>query len=149
MRIGRYVIGLLSGLTFGMLFAPKRGKELRREIFEKGSESGMEGLKALGNAFKGAGEEAVRELKNFSEHKDVAELLDISKEKMRMFLDDAKDRGYDVAAYVQDKLEDLAGMARDHVSDIRGKAEDVKEVVLRKKAIGKTSYRSAKKKSKK
>lgn len=35
MKLGRYIIGLLSGLTFGMLFAPKKGKELRKELMKK------------------------------------------------------------------------------------------------------------------
>ncbi|MBU0728072.1 YtxH domain-containing protein, partial [Patescibacteria group bacterium] len=67
MKIGRYIIGLVSGLTFGMLFAPKKGKALRDSIIKKSSESGTEGLKELGNAFLEAGGEAWDEIKNLSE----------------------------------------------------------------------------------
>ena len=132
MKIGRYLIGLVSGLTFGMLFATKKGKDLRKEIFEKGADSHMEGLKALGNAFKGAGADAMAELKKMSEHEDIAALLEVSQDKMRGFLDAAQDRGYDVAAYVQEKLEGLACMAKDKASELKGGAEQFQKRAVRK-----------------
>ncbi len=132
MKIGKYLIGLVSGLTFGMLFATKKGKDLRQEIFEKGSEDHMKGLKALGNAFKGAGAEAIEELKKVSEHKEVAALLEISQDKMREFLDSAQDRGYDVAAYVQEKLEGLAFMAKGKATELKGGAEQFQKRAVRK-----------------
>ena len=98
MKLGRYIIGLISGLTFGMLFAPKKGEELRKELMKKGSKSGADGLKTLGEAFKGAGEEAWGELKSLGEHEQVAALLELSQEKMRAFLDTAEEKGYDVAS---------------------------------------------------
>jgi gas vesicle protein len=132
MKIGRYLIGLVSGLTFGMLFATKKGKDLRKEIFEKGSDSHMDGLKALGNAFKGAGADAMAELKKMSEHEDIAALLEVSHDKMRGFLDAAQDHGYDVAAYVQEKLEGLACMAKDKASELKGGAEQFQKRAVRK-----------------
>ena len=132
MKIGRYLVGLVSGLTFGMLFATKKGKDLRKEIFEKGSDSHMDGLKALGNAFKSAGADAITELKKVSEHKDVAALLELSQDKMRSFLDAAQDHGYDVASYVQEKLEDLACMAKDKASELKGGAEQFQKRAVRR-----------------
>ncbi len=132
MKIGRYLIGLASGLTFGMLFATKKGKDLRKEIFEKGSDNHMEGLKVLGNAFKGAGAEAIAELRKVSEHEDIAALLEVSQEKMRSFLDAAQDRGYDVAGYVQEKLESLAAMAKEKMGDAKEGADQFKKRAVRK-----------------
>jgi gas vesicle protein len=132
MKLGRYIIGLLGGLTFGMLFAPKKGHELRKEICQKGSQSHMEGLKALGEAFRGAGEEAVKELRHLAEHEDVAALLDISKEKMRSFLDAAQEKGYDAASYVQGKLEGLADMAKERAEEVKGSAEQFQRRAVRK-----------------
>jgi gas vesicle protein len=162
MKIGRYLVGLVSGLTFGMLFATKKGKDLRKELFEKGSESHMEGLKVLGNAFKGAGADAMTELRKISEHEDVAALIEVSQDKMRSFLDAAQDHGYDVAAYVQEKLEGLACMAKDKACEMKGdadqfqrravrKAEGIRDEVMRKvspikKAVAKKARKSAKRK---
>jgi gas vesicle protein len=115
-----------------MLFATKKGKDLRKEIFEKGSEDHMEGLKVLGNAFKGAGADAVAELKKISEHEDIAALLEVSQEKMRSFLDSAQDRGYDVAGYVQEKLESLASMAKERMGVAREGTEHFQKRAVRK-----------------
>jgi len=132
MKIGRYLVGLVSGLTFGMLFATKKGKDLRKEIFEKGSDSHVEGLRALGNAFKSAGAEAIAELKKVSEHEDIAALLEVSQDKMRNFLDSAQEHGYDVAGYVQEKLESLASMAKEKVGDAKAGAEQFQRRAVRK-----------------
>lgn len=105
MKLARYIIGLISGFTFGMLFAPKKGQELRDEILKKGKASGAEGLKVLGDAFKGAGKEAYKEFKTLSEHEQVAAFLELSNEKIKGFLQTAEEKGYDVAATLQDKME--------------------------------------------
>lgn len=126
------MIGLASGLTFGMLFATKKGKDLRKEIFTKGSGNHMEGLKALGNAFKGAGAEAIAELKKVSEHEDIANLLEVSQEKMKKFLDSAQDQGYDVAGYVQEKLESLAALAKEKMGDMKEGADQFQKRAVRK-----------------
>ena len=132
MKIGRYVIGLLSGLTFGFLFAPRKGKELREELIRKGSQSRVEGLKVLGIAFKGAGEDALKEIRGLAEQEDVAAFLEISQEKMRNFLDAAEEKGYDAAAFVQEKLEGLTSMAKARVQGIRGQAEEMRGGVVKK-----------------
>jgi gas vesicle protein len=146
MKIGRYIVGLISGLTFGMLFAPKKGEDLRREIMHKGKESHTEGLKALGNAFRGAGEDALKELKGLSEHEQVAAFLELSHDKMKSFLEAAEEKGYDVAAAVQEKFEDLAGMAKCKMEEIKKKAVTVEKEVVGKgvKAKRNTSFKERK-----
>lgn len=123
MKIGRYIIGLVSGLTFGMLFAPKQGKKLRDDILKKSSESGAEGLKELGGAFLDAGEEAWSEIKNLSEHEQVEAFLDMSKEKLQHYLSTIEGKGYDVAAVAQDKLEEIAELATSKAKKFRAKVQ--------------------------
>ncbi len=132
MKIGRYLIGLASGLTFGMLFATKKGKDLRKDILRKGADSHMEGLKALGNAFKGAGAEAMVELKKLSEHEDIAALLEVSQDRMRRFLDKAQEQGYDVAGYVQEKLDSLSNLAKDKANEVKVSANQFQKRAVRK-----------------
>jgi gas vesicle protein len=124
MKIGRYIVGLISGVTFGMLFAPRKGTELRKELFDKGSESGAEGLKVLGGAFRDAGDDVMKELKGLSENEQIAAFLDMSHEKMKGFLEAAEEKGYDVAAVVQEKLETFTEMAKGKFNNIQTKVQD-------------------------
>jgi len=123
MKIGRYIIGLVSGLTFGMLFAPKQGKKLRDDIMKKSSESGAEGLKELGSAFLDAGEEAWSEIKNLSEHEQVEAFLDMSKEKLQQYLSTIEGKGYDVAVIAQNKLEEIAELAASKAKKFKSKVQ--------------------------
>jgi gas vesicle protein len=111
MKLGRYMIGLLSGLTFGMLFAPKKGSLLREELTKKGGESGHEALMALFNAFRDAGTDAVSEMKKLSENDQLRAALSMSKEKMHEYLSQLEESGYGVAAQAQEKMEQFTDMA--------------------------------------
>ncbi len=108
MKPGRFLLGILGGLTFGMLFAPKRGRELRKELVKKSGESPAEVLRALGSALMEAGSEAYDEFLKLSETEQVQALKTLSKEKAGEFLETAKDKGYEIAATVQDKLEEAS-----------------------------------------
>lgn len=112
MKLGRYVIGLLSGLTFGMLFAPKKGAKLREELMRKRGESGgHDALMVLFNAFKDAGTDAVSEMKKLSENEQLRSALNMSKEKMHEYLSGLEESGYDIAARAQEKIEEFSDMA--------------------------------------
>jgi gas vesicle protein len=161
MKLGRYIVGLLSGLTFGVLFAPKKGKQLRNEIFKKGSEnSSQEAFMALVNAFRDAGMDAASEIKKLSENEQLTAALSMSKEKMREYLSHLEDGGYDVAARAQEKLEELSDYASDTVSSfkkravrkgkktakavkkaVRAKVKPVKKAVTRKRVSKKSAPR--------
>lgn len=139
MKIGKYIIGLVSGITFGMLFAPRRGKDLRKEILKnKGAdpyETCHSRARVLGKAFKEAGEEIWDELKGLSEHEQVSAFLELSQEKMRSFLDSAEEKGYDAATMVQDKLEDLSVVAKKKAKEIKKKTNEVKTKAKKIKAV--------------
>jgi gas vesicle protein len=139
MKIGRYIVGLLSGLTFGVLFAPKKGKNLRKEVFGKGSKSGQEGLAVLVDAFKEAGMEVISEVKKISDNEQVSAAISTSKDKMREYLSQLEETGYDVAARAQEKIEELTEMAEDTASDFK------KRAVQKEKAAVKTVKKAAKK----
>ena len=152
MKIGRYIVGLLSGLTFGMLFAPKKGKDLRKAIATKSSESGTEGFKVLAEAFMEAGGEAWEEVKNLSEHEQVEAALDITKEKLREYLGIIEERGYDVASVAQGKLEEIAELATSKAQQFKNKvqkkAKTVKKTSAKKVTFAKrrVSKKTAKRK---
>lgn len=119
MKIGRYIIGLISGLTFGMLFAPKKGKSLREQLIKDGGESGQRALMTLFDAFKDAGLDAFGEMKKLSESKEIQSALNMSKDRMHNFLDDIEDVGYDFRSLAQDKIDEFSDIAVSVGSKIR------------------------------
>jgi len=150
MKIGRYLIGLASGLTFGMLFAPKKGKELRKALSIKGNKSGADGLRLLGDAFMDAGQEAWVEFKKLSEHEQVEAMLDMSKEKMSEYLDKCEGDGYDIAEVAQEKLEDLGSFVTKKISDFKKLSNEVEKKTTKKaKKVVKKTKKKAKKTIKK
>ncbi len=135
MKIGRYIVGLISGLTFGMLFAPKKGKKLRDELISKKGGSGHEALMVLYKAFKDAGIDAASEMKRLSENEQLQSVLDMSKDKMRAYLAEVEESGYDLAARAQEKVDEFADVATEIGSDFKKRA--VKKRAAVKKAVGK------------
>ncbi len=132
MKIGKYIVGLVSGLTFGMLFAPKKGSRLRDEIKKKKSRSKQDAFQALVGAFKEAGMEAVDETKKLADNGQLGEAVEMSKEKMREYFSQIEETGYDIAARAKEKLEEIQGMAK-------------KEVKQTKKRVTKTATKAKKK----
>jgi gas vesicle protein len=147
MKIGRYLIGLISGLTFGMLFAPKQGKKLRKELSESGSIANGEALKILANSFHDAGKDVAGELKKIKESEQVNAALNISKERMQEYLKNIEDTGYEVAAAAQEKLEQISEMASDKFMDFKESVGDVKKKAKSKAKKG-VSRAASKAKSK-
>jgi len=142
MKIGRYLVGLISGLTFGMLFAPKEGKKLRQELVKKGGESGEEALMALYNAFKEAGTDAYGEMKKLSNNEQLQSALSMSKEKMRDYLTDLESGGYDIAERIQGHAEEITEAVGKAAVDFKKKVLSEKKVV--KRAVKKRSKKVAK-----
>jgi gas vesicle protein len=142
MKLGRYIVGLISGLTFGMLFAPKKGKDLRKDIAQKGTESSADGLKALGEAFLSAGGEAWEEIKNLSEHEQVEAVLEMSKEKLREYLSIVEEKGGGVAAIAQEKLEEIAELATNKARQFKNKAQSKKNAVSKKVTFAKRKVKN-------
>ncbi len=131
MKLGRYIVGLISGLTFGMLFAPKKGKKLRDELAKVGEGSGQEALMALFNAFKDAGADAATEMKKLSESEQLQSALNMSKDKMRDYLSELEEHGSDMAACCQDKMEEFSDVAAAASSAFKKRAVRKKKVVTK------------------
>ena len=115
--LGNFVAGAALGVGLGMLFAPKTGEEIRKDLKEKLDEllEQVKGIKA--EDVKDYFEVKVEEIK-----KDLAEL---DKEKV---LEIAKEKG----EIIKDKVEELSVQAKEKatpavektIEDVRAKVVD-------------------------
>ena len=88
---GKFVLGALVGATLGVLFAPKKGSETRKELKNKLDEM-INKVKNLDmQEVKENIEEKVDEIKTELEDLDREKVLKIAKEKAGMLRDKAED----------------------------------------------------------
>lgn len=127
---GKFVTGALVGAGLGMLFAPKAGKELRKDLKEKMDELVLKAKDIDLDEVKVTIENKVEEIK--------IELADLDKEKvLKIAKQKAKEIGCkanDLVMYAKEKgtpvLESLAASARDKAievtKDVLEKLEEAK-----------------------
>ncbi|MFA4891348.1 MAG: hypothetical protein WC604_03275 [Candidatus Gracilibacteria bacterium] len=73
-RLKSLLAGLALGGLIGMLFAPKKGSELRESI-KKDIDDGNYGLNAFKDAFTGMGKDMGGFVSNVAQHEEVKEYL--------------------------------------------------------------------------
>jgi gas vesicle protein len=117
------MLGVASGLTFGLLFAPKKGKQLRTELFTNNNKDVAEKLKTLGEAYIDAGHDLYNEMVKLSEHEEVAAALSKSQAKIRDFLADADEHADDFEYAISKKIDKTLKTAGKKVSAAKKKVE--------------------------
>jgi len=76
------VIGIVAGATLGILFAPKKGKELRKKI-KKELDEGGSGVDSVKKAFKDMGDGIFKTCKECCESEEMEALLEKGKAKAK------------------------------------------------------------------
>lgn len=111
--VGKFVLGAAIGASLGLLFAPKSGKETRKDLKNKLDEF-MGKVKELdAKEVKDAFEKKVNEIKASLEDLDREKVLKIAKEK---------------ATQIKEKCNELVDMAIDKGTPIvRDTAEEVRQ----------------------
>ena len=123
--LGKFVVGAAVGAGLGILFAPKKGTEIRKELKEKIDDL-LDKIKSLDKEdIQKEFEQKINEIKK--------ELEDLDKEKV---LKIAKKKGEDIKEQAQ-KLVDLAvekgtPVLEKAANEVREKAIDVTKSVLDK-----------------
>lgn len=134
MKLGKFITGLGIGAVIGMLFAPKKGSELRDDLKEKGA-------KAYDNA-KNMTKEDVQDLINNSidELKRAIDEFDFDefKETTGQKLNEVKTKLEDLAKTVQNSEEyaSFKDSVKKVSDDIGSKMEEIKTKVKEKDFAG-------------
>lgn len=123
--LGKFIVGAAIGAGLGLLFAPKKGSEIRSILKSKFDELMIQIKKIDVEEVKEEFEDRLQEIKE--------ELADLDKEKV---LDVAKEK----AALVKKKTQELVDLAidkgtpvlRDAAEEVRLKSIDVTKDVLKK-----------------
>lgn len=114
--LGKFVLGAAVGAGLGILFAPKKGSETRRDLKNK--------LDELANKVKGIDMEDVKESIELKIEEIKMELSDLDKEKV---LKIAKEKG----KALKEKSEELVSLAVEKGTPILQKAaEEVREKTI-------------------
>lgn len=118
----KLLLGLLGGVSLGLLFAPEKGSKLREKLAKSNNK-----LKDFGNAFVLAGKDASCEVQELIDSKEIQEL--ISKGKIKA--EDVLAKGKDLSIQGKMELKDLLGKAKDlsenGVSELKNAAEKAKK----------------------
>jgi gas vesicle protein len=115
----KFLLGMLGGVSLGMLFAPEKGDKLRKKLAKSDSK-----LVDFGKEMLSAGKEASEEVKAFLEKPEVKEFL----EKGKANASDLFEKGKDLSAKGKKEVESLAKKASEKVKGFEGEEllEDIK-----------------------
>lgn len=122
---GKLLAGLAIGAGLGMLFAPKTGKETRKDLKEKMDDLIDKAKKADKKEIKENIEKKIDEIKAEIKDLDKEKVLKIAKEKSK----EIKAKAEDLVAYAKEKGTPMLESA---AVSVREKAVDVTKEVLKK-----------------
>lgn len=134
-----WLVGIVTGTLVGVLFAPKKGDDLRKNL-QKERAKGGSGVDTLKNAYKGLGKEIAGSAKDAYRSEEVQKAVSKAKKGLNKVKKDAED-------FIHESMEQIEGMA----TDAKKKGEKIvkKKINTAKKAVKKVVKKEVKKAVKK
>ena len=136
MKLFRTIAGLVGGATVGLLFAQKKGKDLRKDLLKDKDKM----LEVLGKEFVSVGKEISEEVKKIAETEDAQEMIKAAKTKFKGITELAKKEGGEFAKEVEKYLAEISKYTKE-------KADEIDKTI--KPKVTKTAKNVKKKKKKK
>ncbi len=136
------ILGLLGGAVFGVLFAKKSGKELRKDLSlakDKGK-----ACEILGGALLDAGKESISEVENLLRRPEVKKFIEDSKDKIDQMHEYIEKEGKKMYKNASDKAKKKGRVL---IKDIKDRLNNVAKNSKTKKSV--TKQNSKKKNTKK
>ena len=140
-KIGKLVAGALAGLGIGLLVAPKKGSETRKDVSDKINEVVKKAKDVDYNELMDNIEAKIKSLKEELKDLDKEKALDIAKEKAEAL----KEKIEDLAVQVKDKATPVVESSIDELRKSAIKVtKEITKKLEEKDAPKKTTKKSAK-----
>jgi gas vesicle protein len=143
----KFIIGLLAGISAGILFAPKSGEKLRAELKKSDAK-----FNDFGKSLVDAASSAGTEVQTFLQSKEMQDILQSGKKSADDFLSFLEKKGGELSKTAQAELDNIVDSAiktakgtkksaqkkaNSVAKQVKSKADDVKKSV--KKTVKKKS----------
>jgi len=113
-----WIFGLLFGTLLGVLFAPKKGEQLRDNIRKERAKGGS-GISAIKNAYLNMGDDIADTAKDVYTSDDVQEVVGKAKNKAK----EAKEKAKELADYIAEESDGAVKEIKKHAKKVQKKAE--------------------------
>lgn len=129
MKVGKFIVGLGIGTALGLLFAPKKGSELREELQEKGKKAYDDAKNMTKEDVQEIVSDSIDSVKKTIDEFDLDEFTASTAKK----LEEAKDKLEEVAKSIQetdeygqvvDVVKKVSNEVTDKVDEIRTKVKN-------------------------
>lgn len=133
----KFLIGLLAGVSAGILFAPESGKKLRDKLRQSN-----DSFSDFGNALLSAAKDAGTEVRTVLESEDMKKILNSGKKGVEDFLAVLEEKSGEMSKKAQEELHAVVENAIDAAQEAKKKT--MKSVANKKTAAKKVAPKAKK-----
>jgi len=113
-KLFKVLAGLATGISLGVLFAPEKGKKLRKKIF-----TSKDKLTIFKETFQEMSQDASAEIKKILRKKEIKNLFSLGKEKFDDVIEKLKEQGEDLSEKAKEEFSTLIDRASEKFDDVK------------------------------
>lgn len=141
-KLVKFLAGVAAGISLGVLFAPKKGKDLRKKLSKSNNK-----LADFGQTLLEASKDASEEVKRLIETPEVQEMINSGKVKAEEIIDKLKDQSEELSSKAKSELDKLVDNAAKKANATKKQAtKKVKKVATASKKRVDKAVKQVKKK---